>query len=836
MSLWSSRILRALGALVFLGICAAPAHAQYPAGFEKLCPPNTPAYAPLASLTTTDQNAGGLQRANGCYDSNGKLLLQPDSTTGGLPWYVVTNPPFNAKCDGMTDDSTAFAAAIAAQEANKGGIVYVPNGPMPCVISLNVFANHVAATTDSWLYVWLDNSLLINGGTISGSQEIAFVGRAGAQAGFLGFFTAANSVSWTPTSSGISALAIRNSEAITFESISFAPSATGTMSVPTVKNLETTSMGSALFSFSNTTIQGNNCLGGVPAAQFDSGTAGAGNFGLSMTGIVLDCNGGVILDLHSFGIVRVGGPYNNFFSGTVKIDATSAPSANLASFTFSNIITENLNNQDFIDFEGGSGENINGVEVANIIFADFTGSVYLFKDNVENLGGFHYASPPTNSITGIRDPASSFSNMTDFSCTGDDNCSDAAVGGPNFGALGGQFRQATWGRPGTGARNEIVNNDPSGYAAVLRGRGSAALIEDGDGSPVASLGGPGIFANSVNPVPNGTIVTTFIGGDLDGSGGGGFHPTIAVPAGARIVVSSVTTSCGGGCVTGVTDSGGNVYTFAANQTFGGQQMTFAQACATSPLKTTDLIQYTGPTGANRVYGWIVEGGGCPSNVDAPSVMTGSAGPGGAVSFPSTTTFGYVEEVFQVLDTNQNTSYTASGGWTVDRGGTTDFFATQHQVFATPGTITPTITFNTAGTSSSSLYVGILIGPSLGSSSAPWPSAYSRVNVGSLYQTATNCSSSASPAVCAAAAAGSVAVPTGATPTLVIDTSAVTANSQILLTIDESLGTKLSVTCNTSLSTLVQPVVTARTAGVSFTIQINATLAVNPACVSYMVLN
>jgi hypothetical protein len=104
------------------------------------------------------------------------------------------------------------------------------------------------------------------------------------------------------------------------------------------------------------------------------------------------------------------------------------------------------------------------------------------------------------------------------------------------------------------------------------------------------------------------------------------------------------------------------------------------------------------------------------------------------------------------------------------------------------------------------------------------------------KTLTNCSSSASPAVCAAASAGSVAVPTGATPTLVINTSAVTANSQILLTIDEGLGAKLGVTCNTTLSTLVQPVVTARSAGTSFTIQINATLAVNPACVSYSIVN
>jgi hypothetical protein len=116
------------------------------------------------------------------------------------------------------------------------------------------------------------------------------------------------------------------------------------------------------------------------------------------------------------------------------------------------------------------------------------------------------------------------------------------------------------------------------------------------------------------------------------------------------------------------------------------------------------------------------------------------------------------------------------------------------------------------------------------------SIYGNDTIHSRYSTLSNCSSSASPAVCGSAAAGSVAVPTGSTPTLQINTTAVTANSQIFVTIDEGLGTKLAVTCNNTLSTLVDPVVTARTAGTSFTIQINATLAVNPACVSYFIVN
>jgi hypothetical protein len=102
-----------------------------------------------------------------------------------------------------------------------------------------------------------------------------------------------------------------------------------------------------------------------------------------------------------------------------------------------------------------------------------------------------------------------------------------------------------------------------------------------------------------------------------------------------------------------------------------------------------------------------------------------------------------------------------------------------------------------------------------------------------YSTTTNCSSSASPAVCASAAAGSVAVAASAT-TEVVNTTAVTINSQILLQEDSSLGTKLSVTCNTTPAT-APPTVSARTPGVSFTIT-TTTPTTNPRCFSYEVVN
>ena len=84
----------------------------------------------------------------------------------------------------------------------------------------------------------------------------------------------------------------------------------------------------------------------------------------------------------------------------------------------------------------------------------------------------------------------------------------------------------------------------------------------------------------------------------------------------------------------------------------------------------------------------------------------------------------------------------------------------------------------------------------------------------------------------------MAVPTGTTSeTLVVDTTAVTANSVILLTSDETLGTKLSVTCDTTLSEAAGALlVTARSAGTSFTITHNGTITTNPVCLNYTILN
>ena len=64
----------------------------------------------------------------------------------------------------------------------------------------------------------------------------------------------------------------------------------------------------------------------------------------------------------------------------------------------------------------------------------------------------------------------------------------------------------------------------------------------------------------------------------------------------------------------------------------------------------------------------------------------------------------------------------------------------------------------------------------------------------------------------------------------------TAASLIMVTADESLGTKLGVTCNTTITTVAPIVVTARTPGTSFTVQVDATVGTNPACFSWVLVN
>ena len=101
-----------------------------------------------------------------------------------------------------------------------------------------------------------------------------------------------------------------------------------------------------------------------------------------------------------------------------------------------------------------------------------------------------------------------------------------------------------------------------------------------------------------------------------------------------------------------------------------------------------------------------------------------------------------------------------------------------------------------------------------------------------YGTLANCRSHTSPASCGSAAAGEVVVTPGA-GSVIVNTTALTANSQIFVMFDSSLGEKLHVLCNTAY---IAAYVSARTPGERFTISVASHPNTNPACYSYLVIN
>lgn len=105
----------------------------------------------------------------------------------------------------------------------------------------------------------------------------------------------------------------------------------------------------------------------------------------------------------------------------------------------------------------------------------------------------------------------------------------------------------------------------------------------------------------------------------------------------------------------------------------------------------------------------------------------------------------------------------------------------------------------------------------------------------VLRTASTCTSSSSPAGCVAAAAGSIAIPVGVT-SLVVNTTSVTAGSQIMVSPDSSLSTRLGVTCNTTPANVGFISVTGRNPGISFTISVTGVVSSNPACLSYVIVN
>jgi hypothetical protein len=197
------------------------------------------------------------------------------------------------------------------------------------------------------------------------------------------------------------------------------------------------------------------------------------------------------------------------------------------------------------------------------------------------------------------------------------------------------------------------------------------------------------------------------------------------------------------------------------------------------------------------------------------------------------------------------SLTVTGSWIADKFaeilGTGSTITYNGSTPLTQLSLTPTYNVNTSSTTGYCVICTNVTETSIGSAPTNYferyqvggSTRYSLDSVGNLttatYNTNTNCASAASPAVCGSAAAGAFTV-AAATTSIVVNTTAVTANSDIEIQPDTSLGTRLSVTCNSTLASIIGPIVTARTPGTSFTVSITGTLVTNPACYSYTITN
>jgi hypothetical protein len=253
---------------------------------------------------------------------------------------------------------------------------------------------------------------------------------------------------------------------------------------------------------------------------------------------------------------------------------------------------------------------------------------------------------------------------------------------------------------------------------------------------------------------------------------------------------------------------------------------------------------------NPNAGWVkVSGGGGGSGT--VSANNGSAGAitNYAAAGGSTT----VGPDAALTDASNTLTYTGSGGIVASAGGLTSGATgvggtitvfggtTGSNAFTAPGNgtqlNTSATTFAIGGASAGTLRGGTnLTLNALNGNVILSPTA------GNTVATITNCAAvgtAANPSVasCTSAIAGSFSCATNAsTGTCQVNTTAVTANSEIFITqrSDATTGTRLGVTCNATLSTVI-PEITAVTAASSFTINLG-TITTNPECFSYSILN
>lgn len=104
------------------------------------------------------------------------LRMSSVSVATTLPYTHVKDSPYNAKCDGVTNDTAAVQAAAAAMNALGGGIVQFPDGTCICASALNM---------TGYSGVWLRGVRQANS-SIANSSVLQFTGAGAAAGGIIG--------------------------------------------------------------------------------------------------------------------------------------------------------------------------------------------------------------------------------------------------------------------------------------------------------------------------------------------------------------------------------------------------------------------------------------------------------------------------------------------------------------------------------------------------------------------------------------------------------------------------------------------------------------------------
>jgi hypothetical protein len=344
-------------------------------------------------------------------------------------WYDVTI--YGAVCDGVTDNTAAFANA-KNDALSHDGILYIP----PCATNSTYAVNESAfsnSNTQSWLYVVDENDLTITGGSISGAN-IAIFGRGNQHQGIAGDFVSEPHIDWISNAS-VSPLDANGLDQAWFEGILFFNQYSNTVPAVNLHTNTTTGAGIVFVTFKGDEMQSGNCaiapaLKVGPDAGHPDSTAG---FGLFFSGTGIGCTG--LGNTHpaaqfvNYGDVSWSGPVTNFFGGGgVSMTATSGfPGSE--GWYFENVLAENFGPQDFFTFKGPTNWTLLGdVVFNNLGIADSTGSIYLFGTYGANVQGVTAQNMSFDGgYKGLLDPQSS-GNIYGADCFNAPGCLGLGVG------------------------------------------------------------------------------------------------------------------------------------------------------------------------------------------------------------------------------------------------------------------------------------------------------------------------------------------------------------------------------------------------------------------------